>query len=218
MSQLESYRDLAPFAARELVSAANALMRNKPELELSERTLRYYVSQELLPPPEGPTKFARYSFNHLVALAAIRFLQDQGISLDRIRAEIASLFEPDSSSVLALTIEKLSVWLSRQNNEFSSLMLNEPMADRSVSDSGGYSRLRRTRPVPEPPRQSDRNMHVRSKVVPLREGHEDQSASDLANQVRLLSDLVVNLHEVVLELKQEVRVLSQQRLGDKPGP
>ena len=213
MSTLESYRDVAPFSARELVNAANSILRNKPDLEISERTLRYYVSQDLLPPPEGPTKFARYSFNHLVALAAIRFLQDQGISLDRIRAEIASLFETDSVAVLALTIDKLSTWLSRQNQERSIGVLRETESEPYLAETGGFSRMRRTRPTPGPPRQSDENrsLGVRMPITPLERGlSADRLAPDLEDQVSILRDAIAELQSVVRELKAEIQILRQQ--------
>lgn len=113
MPELEKYRRLAPFSARELLGAANSLLRSKPGLEISERTLRYYISEGLLPPPEGPTKLARYSFGHLVGLVAVRFLQDHGISLGRIRDELSYYFGPEGASALAAVTERLSAWFSQ---------------------------------------------------------------------------------------------------------
>jgi DNA-binding transcriptional MerR regulator len=53
--------------ARELAAKAGVTLR----------TLRYYVAERILPPPEFRGVATRYSREHLVALAAIRALQQQ---------------------------------------------------------------------------------------------------------------------------------------------
>lgn len=118
MPRVEAYRRLAPFGARELVDSANALLRGRERLQISERTLRYYISQKLLPPPEGPPKIARYSFEHLVGLIAIRGLQDRGVSLDRIRDELAPLWTRDARALQA-TLGVLESWLESERASIS---------------------------------------------------------------------------------------------------
>jgi DNA-binding transcriptional MerR regulator len=56
---------------------------------LSRRAVRFYVQRELLPPPDGRGRGARYTEEHLRRLERIRALQDAGHSLDEIRAILA---------------------------------------------------------------------------------------------------------------------------------
>jgi DNA-binding transcriptional MerR regulator len=91
MPDLQSYRRLAPFTADELIESANALLRRRPGQEISKRTLRYYITEGVVPPPTGPAKFSRYGYEHLVAVLAVRALQDLGTSLERIRVETEEL-------------------------------------------------------------------------------------------------------------------------------
>ena len=53
------------------------------------RAVRYYTAEGLLPPPvlRGPA--TRYGRGHLLRLAAIRALQQRGMTLARIRAQLA---------------------------------------------------------------------------------------------------------------------------------
>lgn len=59
------------------------------------RTIRYYVQQALLPPPEGERRGASYSEIHLERLLAIRRLQHDGLSLEAIRRRLGGDTEPD---------------------------------------------------------------------------------------------------------------------------
>ena len=61
---------------------------------VNPRTIRYYIQLELLDPPQGNTRAARYSDAHLSRLVAIKKLTDQGFSLERV-AEI--LAQPASA-------------------------------------------------------------------------------------------------------------------------
>ncbi len=53
--------------------------------EVSRRTLRYYVQQGLVEPPEGIGRGAFYTQRHLEQLLEIRKWQEAGLSLERIR-------------------------------------------------------------------------------------------------------------------------------------
>lgn len=72
MPKVDDYAALAPFDMKELVEAANAVLRDAPELRVQERTVRYYISKGLLAPPQGPPKKARYGLDHLRRLETIR--------------------------------------------------------------------------------------------------------------------------------------------------
>ena len=88
MPKVEDYVSLAPFSLEELVAAANSVLRDRPKLAVSSRTVRYYISKGLLPSPSGGPKFARYSWNHLDHLVKIRTYLDQGLSLEQVANEL----------------------------------------------------------------------------------------------------------------------------------
>ena len=85
MPKVEDYAPLAPFTLDELVSAANSVLRDRPHMEVQPRTVRYYISEGLLPPPTGGPKFARYSLEHLARIVEIRTSLDSGKSLGELR-------------------------------------------------------------------------------------------------------------------------------------
>lgn len=89
MPRPEDYEALAPFTMDELVSAVNSIFREKPVLAVQPRTVRFYVSNGLLPPPSGGPKFARYTMEHLNRIIAVRHWLDQGITLEESGIKIA---------------------------------------------------------------------------------------------------------------------------------
>ena len=56
---------------------------------VTRRTVRYYVQQELLPAPLGVGRGRHYGPQHLAQLQAVKALQEQGLSLDEVRQELA---------------------------------------------------------------------------------------------------------------------------------
>lgn len=102
MPSIENYKGLAPFSMNELVSAANAILRDRPGLQIQDRTVRYYISEKLLTPPRGGPKMARYDFEHLQRIVAIRNWLDQGLSLGEARHRIAGDENGAGSSDLML--------------------------------------------------------------------------------------------------------------------
>ncbi|MBI2298042.1 MAG: MerR family transcriptional regulator [Armatimonadetes bacterium] len=55
------------------------------EAGVSRRAVRYYVQQELLPPPRGRGRGSHYGEEHLERLLRLKTLQESGASLERIR-------------------------------------------------------------------------------------------------------------------------------------
>jgi DNA-binding transcriptional MerR regulator len=100
MPEIVDYVRLAPFSLEELVDAANSLLRHRPRLEVSRRTVRYYVSEGVLPPPSGSPKFSRYGVEHLLRLVGARCLQDQGWSLERARKDLDRILSSGESAAL----------------------------------------------------------------------------------------------------------------------
>lgn len=56
---------------------------------VTARVVRYYTAEGLLPRPVLRGSATRYGRGHLLRLAAIRVLQQQGMTLARIRAQLA---------------------------------------------------------------------------------------------------------------------------------
>lgn len=151
MRRLESYRRLAPFSMRELVESANSLLRGKPHLQVSERTVRFYISEGVLPPPEGPPRFSRYSFAHLAALIAVRFFQDQGVSLSRASEEAQAIWRGNDEKLIAL----IEAWLVHDTS---------PAIEETMDLTGFQSPPRppMVAEVPRPFREQERIPRTRS--------------------------------------------------------
>lgn len=105
MPRLKDYEILAPFSADELIQNANALLRHLPEAQLQKRTLRFYSSQGLLPPPEGPRSKAQYRYEHLVILVALRLFKHLGLKLDLIE-EVIRNQRAEGIEKLAQTVQQ----------------------------------------------------------------------------------------------------------------
>lgn len=90
MPSVGSFRDQAPFTLDSLIEAANMLLHSSDGFMVSVRTVRYYITRGALEKPSGPPKFARYKFEHLIGIVAIRALQDQGRNL----RQISEMLEP----------------------------------------------------------------------------------------------------------------------------
>lgn len=61
------------------------------EAQVTERTVRYYIQEGLLPPPEGAGPFARYNELHLWRLRLIRRLKKEYLPLAEIRRRLSDL-------------------------------------------------------------------------------------------------------------------------------
>jgi DNA-binding transcriptional MerR regulator len=65
------------------------------EANVTERTVRYYIQEGLLPPPKGVGVFARYDRNHLLRLKLIRRLKEEYLPLAEIRKRLADLSQTE---------------------------------------------------------------------------------------------------------------------------
>jgi DNA-binding transcriptional MerR regulator len=77
--------------------------------DVSERTVRYYVAEGLLPAPAGRGRGAHFGAGHLARLKLIRTLQQAGNELETIREYLQELGPDDAKAEAALR-----VWESRQ--------------------------------------------------------------------------------------------------------
>lgn len=58
---------------------------------VTKRTVHYYISRGLLPPPEGAGLATTYSDEHLYRIMLIKKMQDEYLPLDEIRRRIRSI-------------------------------------------------------------------------------------------------------------------------------
>jgi DNA-binding transcriptional MerR regulator len=71
--------------------------------EVTPRTIRYYVAEEVLPPPLGNSRAAFYTEEHLDRLQLIKILKDEFLPLQEIRSLLSGL---DHQAVLELLAER----------------------------------------------------------------------------------------------------------------
>ncbi|MDQ3547409.1 MAG: MerR family transcriptional regulator [Chloroflexota bacterium] len=72
------------------------------------RTIHYYISEGLLPPPVGTTRNASYAPTHLARLRVIAALRDEGLALANIRQRLAPLSDEQALEVARALDEHLS--------------------------------------------------------------------------------------------------------------
>ncbi len=87
--ELLPYAKMEPCSAQQLLKEANGVLKGLGLPGIQIRTLRFYISEGVVPPPIGSPKFARYEFRHLQNLVYARSLQNQGMKLVQIRSQLA---------------------------------------------------------------------------------------------------------------------------------
>lgn len=107
MPTVQDFAKFAPYSFEQLVKAANSVLRNRPRLIVNPRTVRYYISEGVLPAPIGATRNARYEAEHLARLVGIRLLQDQGLSLAEANVLLTE-WAADGISRLVAEVDRLS--------------------------------------------------------------------------------------------------------------
>ena len=93
---LREYRALAPWSLRDLAALAGAILDASGVFPLNvsararptERTIRFYVAQGLVSPPEGRGTAATYTYRHLLQVLAIKLRQMEGATLVAITRDL----------------------------------------------------------------------------------------------------------------------------------
>lgn len=75
------------------------------ETKTSGRTIRYYISQGLLPPAFGRGPTATYDLGHLLRLRLIASLKDERLGLQEIRERLNGLTDDDIAALLNVQTE-----------------------------------------------------------------------------------------------------------------
>jgi DNA-binding transcriptional MerR regulator len=108
------------------------------------RTIRYYQSKGVLPPPEIKGRVAYYGPAHLERLALIAKLQDRGLRIDAIRALLARIDrnELDVGEWLGLDAQLKASWANDQPRAVSEAELLELAGSDRVGLIADLVRLR----------------------------------------------------------------------------
>jgi hypothetical protein len=96
---LREYRALAPWGLRDLAAVAGAILdasgitpiNAASRAHPTERTIRFYVTRQLVAPPEGRGTAAVYTYRHLLQVLAIKLRQMEGATLEAITTELNHL-------------------------------------------------------------------------------------------------------------------------------
>lgn len=138
------------------------------QANVSVRTIRFYISEGLLPAPQARGRFASYDEDALLRLQAIRYLKEAFLPLREIRERLAGLSTSEVRQLLA-DLEKLPAArqapLSPAVDYIDQVMAlkNAPRSlqdGREASSSPARPRMPApSRPQPEP--QPERWRHYR---------------------------------------------------------
>src|SRR6185312_1652917 len=77
---------------------------------VSRRTVRYYVQRGLLPPPLGLGRGNHYTESHLATLVRVRELQEGGVALEAIAAELQGKAAPEPEVESTTPVAAQSTW------------------------------------------------------------------------------------------------------------
>lgn len=100
---------------------------------MTVRTVRFYVSEGLLPAPRRRGRMAYYDARHRLRLDLIRTLQDHGYTLSAIQRVLARIPEDASAAEYAVQSAVLAPWLPDQTEELDRAGI-ERRVGRSLSD------------------------------------------------------------------------------------
>jgi DNA-binding transcriptional MerR regulator len=142
-------------SARELAEHGNTTVR----------TVHYYVSEGLLPPPEGATRNALYGRAHLARLRIISALREEGLSLAAIRSRLARLNDERVIGVLE-TLDRFEEDIAA--GEVTALglieatLVDEPNEVTTLADMAPDTRMMMS--TPSPPEESSTPQSARAYV------------------------------------------------------
>lgn len=101
------------------------------ETGFSARTIRFYITQGLLPPAHGRGPSATYDRTHLLRLQAIRLLKDRRLPLEEIKVELGDLADGDIAAQLEIeSAPAEDRWRRLQIHRDLELHVREPAGER----------------------------------------------------------------------------------------
>jgi DNA-binding transcriptional MerR regulator len=125
-------------------------LKNKPEeptfslkdlcrtAQVTERTVRYYIQEGLLPPPEGAGPFARYGEQHLLRLLLIRRLKAEYLPLAEIRRRLSNLTPAELENLAQPSLDESEL----DEEEADAKNYLDRLLNRASSNNSGQHRQR----------------------------------------------------------------------------
>lgn len=153
--------------------------------DVSVRTVRYYIAEGLLPPPEGAGPASAYSPGHLARLRLIQRLKEAYLPLKEIRRRLSGLEDDEVLAILARAEE------APADAELA------PSPDATMAGARNYLALLEARakyrteplglpipPAPTSPRDTSLSMRAQSMPPagsePVAEAHRLEHSDDMA--------------------------------------
>lgn len=99
---------------------------------LTARTIRYYITQGLLPPAYGRGPSATYDATHLLRLRAIQQLKAKNLQLQEIKTELANRGDDELETLVAVEAvptEARGLWRRIELHPGVELHVREPTAE-----------------------------------------------------------------------------------------
>ena len=148
-NQLEFFKDRKFIGVAELAAAATGILENSDSQQgrgtvkeyPDERTVRFYLSEGLIPSPSDKQGTASvFGYLHLLALLAVKKLQAESIPIRKIREIINGRTENELEKLIGgSTAEKNKD--RNQAQQFLESLLLEPLSSKRDEDRPNFSRL-----------------------------------------------------------------------------
>lgn len=123
------------------------------EADVTPRTIRYYIAEGLLPPPESIGRNARYAQDHLDRLRLIGQLKEQYLPLKEIRTRITSM-SPEKVRDAASTLEPPAAshpsMVESSAGDYLANVLREPAAPYAARERRSMPRAAMSAPEAAP--------------------------------------------------------------------
>ena len=101
---------------------------------MTVRTLRFYASEGLLPPPRRRGRIAYYDAGHRMRLDLVRTLQQHGYTLSAIQRVLARIPDDATPAEYAVQSAVLAPWLPEQTEELDRTGLERQLGGRLTDE------------------------------------------------------------------------------------
>jgi DNA-binding transcriptional MerR regulator len=121
------------------------------EADVTQRTIRYYIAEGLLPPPDSAGRNARYTSEHLDRLRLIGRWKEAYLPLKEIRTRIAAMSPEQISNAASPVRAQMSAPPPLRKQSSSA----EEYVSRALRESGARYSVRESRSMAPPPTPED---------------------------------------------------------------